>query len=63
MAAFNGEDYLRKPTACGIVSPCNQIKIMDLDSGLELPVGGVGEIWISGPNVAKGQSLLRCCAC
>ncbi len=54
--AFTGhqaEDYERHPTSCGPALPIGDIKIMD-DAGKELPIGGVGELWVKGPNVVKG---------
>jgi acyl-CoA synthetase (AMP-forming)/AMP-acid ligase II len=37
----------------GITVPCGQIKVMD-DSGVEVPRGMAGELWIAGPMVVPG---------
>ncbi len=37
----------------GITVPCGQIKVMD-DSGVEVPRGTAGELWIAGPMVVPG---------
>ncbi len=44
---------LRKPASIGIPVPSVEMKIMD-DDGHELPLGGIGEICVKGPNVMKG---------
>ncbi|KAM0746229.1 AMP-dependent synthetase and ligase [Meredithblackwellia eburnea MCA 4105] len=55
-AAVNtcGEDYVLRPTSTG--QPClvNDCKIVDVESGRELPRGQVGELWIKGPNRCLG---------
>ena len=54
--AFTGhqaEDYVLHPTSCGPALPTGDMKIVD-DAGRELPTGGVGELWVKGPNVVKG---------
>ena len=48
-----GEDYLRKPDSVGLAVPVDDIRIVDAEDNA-LPVGGVGEICVFGPNVAKG---------
>jgi long-chain acyl-CoA synthetase len=47
------EDYELRPASCGPPLPTGEIKIVD-DAGKELPAGGVGELWVKGPNVVKG---------
>jgi long-chain acyl-CoA synthetase len=54
VATFNaGADYERKPDSVGVPVPVCEVRIVD-EAGRELPVGGLGEIWIRGPNVVKG---------
>jgi long-chain acyl-CoA synthetase len=48
-----GEDYLRKPDSVGLPPPVDDIRIVDAEDN-PLPVGGVGEICVFGPNVVKG---------
>jgi len=47
------EDYELRPASCGPALPVGDMKIMD-EKGNELPPGGVGELWVKGPNVVKG---------
>jgi len=54
--AFTGhqaEDYELRPDSCGPALPVGDMKIVDAD-GKELPAGGVGELWVKGPNVVRG---------
>jgi len=44
----------RKTGSIGIPFPDTDIKIVDMDTGKELPPGKVGEIAVSGPQVMKG---------
>ena len=47
------EDYQLRPDSSGPPLPVGDMKIVG-DGGKELPVGGVGELWVKGPNVVKG---------
>jgi aldehyde:ferredoxin oxidoreductase len=38
----------------GIPVPDTEIKIVDPDSGVELPIGERGEIWVRGPQIMAG---------
>jgi long-chain acyl-CoA synthetase len=40
--------------SCGKVVPGMQLRVVDSDSGKDMPVGEVGEIWVKGPQVMKG---------
>jgi len=54
--AFTGhqaEDYELRPDSCGPAIPVGDMKVVDAD-GQELPPGGVGELWVKGPNVVRG---------
>jgi long-chain acyl-CoA synthetase len=48
-----GIDYERKPDSVGLATPVCDVKVVN-EQGETLPVGGVGELWIKGPNVVKG---------
>jgi long-chain acyl-CoA synthetase len=48
-----GEDYELRPASCGPALPIGDTKIVD-EAGKELPVGGVGELWVKGPTIVKG---------
>jgi long-chain acyl-CoA synthetase len=47
------EDYLLRPDSCGPALPVGDMKIVGAN-GQELPPGGVGELWVKGPNVVRG---------
>jgi len=54
--AFTGhqaEDYELRPDSCGPAIPVGDMKIADAN-GQVLPAGGVGELWVKGPNVVRG---------
>jgi long-chain acyl-CoA synthetase len=40
--------------AVGLPVPSTEVKVMDPDTGRELPAGELGEIWIRGPQVVPG---------
>lgn len=44
------EDYLRKPDSVGTVHPLFDVKIVDEETGKEVPTGEKGEIWVRGPG-------------
>ncbi|GAA5929081.1 hypothetical protein JCM3775_006730 [Rhodotorula graminis] len=58
--AFAGDDYLARPTSCGLAPPAVDLKIippsapMPVSAAPALKPREVGEICIHGPNVAKG---------
>ncbi len=49
----SGVDYLQHPDSVGVAVPVCDVKIVD-DDGRDAAAGGVGELWIRGPNVVKG---------
>jgi acyl-CoA synthetase (AMP-forming)/AMP-acid ligase II len=49
-----GEDYLNRPDSAGPPVPVSDLRIMSADGTRELPVGEVGELWASGPQIVKG---------
>jgi long-chain acyl-CoA synthetase len=52
--SHSGEDYLRHPDSSGLAAPVCDLKVTNPDGRTELPCGEVGELWVRGPNVAKG---------
>jgi long-chain acyl-CoA synthetase len=48
-----GVDYERKPDSVGPPVPVVEVKVVD-ETGNDLPIGEVGELWIRGPNIVKG---------
>ena len=40
--------------AAGLTAPNTQCRIVDIDTGADLPAGKEGELWIKGPQVMQG---------
>lgn len=52
--SHNDEDYEARPTSCGPPPAVGRIRIVDpVDGKTELPIGEVGELWVSGPMTAR----------
>ncbi|MDO0916785.1 type I polyketide synthase [Streptomyces sp. DT2A-34] len=51
-------DGERVPGSCGQPVPGLDLRVVDPDTGVEVPVGEEGEIWVSGPNVMLGYHNL-----
>ncbi|PWN47289.1 acetyl-CoA synthetase-like protein [Violaceomyces palustris] len=49
-----GDDYLERPTSAGIPGPVTEVMVVDVETGVEVPRGTPGELWIKGPQVACG---------
>ncbi|MFM8515018.1 MAG: AMP-binding protein [Actinomycetota bacterium] len=43
-----------KPGTCGVTVPNTECRIVDVEDGADQEVGGVGELWVRGPQVMKG---------
>lgn len=52
--SHSAEDYLQRPTSCGLATPATEIKIVCPIRKVDLPPHATGEIYIRGPNVAEG---------
>jgi long-chain acyl-CoA synthetase len=53
--SLNSADlYRARPTTVGPVLPSLEAKIVDPESGEELPPGEIGELWVRGSNVFRG---------
>jgi long-chain acyl-CoA synthetase len=48
-----GKDYEVRPDSCGAPAPAMEFRIVGAN-GETLPPGGVGELWVKGPNNCKG---------
>ncbi|MFI6577859.1 SDR family NAD(P)-dependent oxidoreductase [Nocardiopsis sp. NPDC050513] len=44
----------RVPGSCGLPLPGLGLRVVDPDTGVEVPTGAEGEIWVSGPSVMLG---------
>ena len=40
--------------SCGVAGPGVELRIVDPETGADVPTGDVGEIWVRGPQVMKG---------
>ena len=53
VVANSGATYFEKKDSVGLPMPVADIKIVDED-GNEVALGGVGELWVRGPNNVRG---------
>ncbi|MEU9233193.1 type I polyketide synthase [Streptomyces subrutilus] len=51
---INPPDGARVDGSCGLPVPGVGVRIVDPGTGLDVPVGQEGEVWVSGPNVMAG---------
>ncbi|KOY56395.1 beta-ketoacyl synthase N-terminal-like domain-containing protein, partial [Streptomyces sp. XY332] len=51
---INPPDGARVDGSCGLPVPGVGVRIVNPDTGLDVPVGQEGEVWVSGPNVMVG---------
>jgi acyl-CoA synthetase (AMP-forming)/AMP-acid ligase II len=40
--------------SCGTAAPGTRVRVVDADTGTARPAGAIGEVWVSGPCVARG---------
>ncbi|WP_410639673.1 type I polyketide synthase [Amycolatopsis sp. lyj-346] len=52
--AMNPPDGARVDGSCGLPVPGVGVRVVDPDTGLDVPAGEEGEVWVSGPNVMLG---------
>ncbi|MEU9608126.1 type I polyketide synthase [Streptomyces sp. NPDC048057] len=50
----NPPDGARVDGSCGLPVPGVGVRVVDAGTGLDVPTGEVGEVWVSGPNVMVG---------
>ena len=50
----SGDDYLAHPESIGRPVPGADVRIVDPDSGADVDVSKVGELWFRGPNIVRG---------
>ncbi|MFE0023211.1 type I polyketide synthase [Amycolatopsis sp. NPDC059021] len=51
---INPPDGARVDGSCGLPVPGVGVRVVDPDTGLDVPAGQEGEVWVSGPNVMVG---------
>jgi acyl-CoA synthetase (AMP-forming)/AMP-acid ligase II/cytochrome P450 len=47
-------EAVRELVGCGAVAEGQHVRIVDPERNVEVPDGEIGEVWVSGPNVARG---------
>src|SRR5205085_6423029 len=50
----SGEEYVAQPDSVGRPVVGADLRVVDPDSGEDVPAGRVGELWVRGPNVVRG---------
>lgn len=48
-----GEDYMKRPTSCGVPFPIVEVKVVDLESEKDLQPNQMGELWIKSNLVMR----------
>ncbi|MFJ8252848.1 beta-ketoacyl synthase N-terminal-like domain-containing protein, partial [Streptomyces sp. NPDC094466] len=51
---MNPPDGARVEGSCGLPVPGVDVRVVDPETGLDVPTGQEGEVWVSGPNVMVG---------
>ncbi|MFI5468797.1 type I polyketide synthase [Streptomyces cacaoi] len=51
---MNPPDGMRVDGSCGLPVPGVEVRLVDPDTGTDVPTGCEGEVWVSGPNVMLG---------
>ena len=51
---FTPKDGVNKPTSVGPAAPSTLFRVVDVATGEDAPTGGLGEVWVRGPQVMKG---------
>jgi acyl-CoA synthetase (AMP-forming)/AMP-acid ligase II len=59
VTALAAEDSLLRPTSCGSAAIVNDIKIVNMDTNVEEPIGTAGEVLIKGES-SRPCTLRRC---
>ena len=50
----SGEEYFRHPDSVGQLVPGADLRVVDQETGQDVPAGSIGELWFRGPNVVRG---------
>jgi long-chain acyl-CoA synthetase len=52
-ASHLGRDYELRPNSCGPAAPTGDVEVRDPITGMVLPAGEAGEMWVRGPGVVR----------
>lgn len=50
----SGEEYFRHPDSVGRLVPGADLRVVDPETGQDLPAGSIGELWFRGTNIVRG---------
>ena len=54
ITSISGDHFVDKPASCGPAMPVYETKIANPESGMEMPAGEPGELWVRGGHVIRG---------
>jgi long-chain acyl-CoA synthetase len=54
ITSISGDHFIDKPASCGPAMPAYESKIVNPDTGEEMPAGEPGELWVRGAHVIRG---------
>ena len=54
ITSISGDYFVDKPASCGPAMPAYESKIVNPDTGEEMPAGEPGELWVRGGHVIRG---------
>ena len=54
ITSISGDHFVDKPASCGPAMPVYETKIANPESGMEMPAGEAGELWVRGAHVIRG---------
>ena len=54
ITSISGDHFVDKPASCGPAMPAYESKIVNPDTGEEMPEGEPGELWVRGAHVIRG---------
>jgi long-chain acyl-CoA synthetase len=54
ITSIGADHFVDKPASCGPAMPAFESKVVNPDSGIEMPLGEAGELWVRGGHVIRG---------
>ncbi len=54
ITSISADHFVDKPASCGPAMPAFESKVVNPDSGIEVPLGEAGELWVRGGHVIRG---------